>query len=385
MILTLILTGCQDEPLNDPYPQFMSDEKIFFSAFTSSPKHLDPAISYTQDEAIFTFEIYEPPLQYHYLKRPYELVPLTTVKMPSVKYINQEGKEINELSDNVAYSIYTIEIKPNIFYQEHPAFAKMPGTEEYRYHHMAPSELKGIHSIKDFEYTGTRELSANDYIYEIKRLADPSVNSPIFGVMVNYIVGFKEFNENLQIKRAKDKSFINLNDIPLEGVKLINPYTYEIKLKGKYPQFKHWLAMPFFSPIPWEAMKFYSQPLLQKRNITLDWFPVGTGPFILAENNPNMIMILDKNKNFHGETYPEEGEPGDEAAGYLINKGKPLPLVDKLVFVLEKEGIPYWNKFLQGYYDLSLITNIHLIIFRRRGMSKYAFRNRVFSNFSCPV
>ena len=68
-------------------------------------------------------------------------------------------------------------------------------------------------------------------------------------------------------------------------------------------------------------------------------------------------MVLERNPNFHGETYPCEGEPGDRAAGLLADCGKPLPLIDKAVFSREKESIPYWNKFLQGYYDASGISS----------------------------
>ena len=68
---------------------------------------------------------------------------------------------------------------------------------------------------------------------------------------------------------------------------MIDRYHYQIKLKGFYPQFIYWLAMPFFAPIPWEAVYFYSQKGMAERNITLDWYPVGTGPYMLTENNPN--------------------------------------------------------------------------------------------------
>lgn len=357
IILTaLLLAGCGDEPMNDPYPQFKNGEKILYTAFTERPKHLDPAISYSADEATFTYQIYEPLLQYHYLKRPFQLIPLTTTAMPEIRYLDDKGNEVSQNADNVAFSVYRIQIKPNILYQDHPAFAKEPGTDHYYYHNLTADDVAGKHSINDFKEKATRELVAQDYIYEIKRLADPAVNSPIYGVLENYIVGFKSFSENLKKREASEGPFIDLRSVNLEGVKEIDKYTFEITVQGKYPQFLQWLAMPFFAPIPWEAAKFYSQPVLQKRNITLDWYPIGTGPFVLAENNPNMIMILDKNKNFHGETFPEEGEPGDEALGYLINKGKPLPLVDKVVFVLEKEDIPYWNKFLQGYYDQSGVS-----------------------------
>jgi oligopeptide transport system substrate-binding protein len=32
-----------------------------------------------------------------------------------------------------------------------------------------------------------------------------------------------------------------------------------------------------------------------------------------------------------------------------------MPFIDRVVFTREKESIPYWNKFLQGYYDISAI------------------------------
>jgi ABC-type transport system substrate-binding protein len=37
----------------------------------------------------------------------------------------------------------------------------------------------------------------------------------------------------------------------------------------------------------------------------------------------------------------------------LDDAGRTLPLVSRAVYGLEKESIPRWNKFLQGYYDLS--------------------------------
>jgi ABC-type transport system substrate-binding protein len=64
-------------------------------------------------------------------------------------------------------------------------------------------------------------------------------------------------------------------------------------------------------------------------------------------------MVLERNPHYKGEAYPGEGEPGDAEAGLLADAGKALPFIDKVTFVLEKEQIPYWNKFLQGYYDAS--------------------------------
>lgn len=109
--------------------------------------------------------------------------------------------------------------------------------------------------------------------------------------------------------------------------------------------------------MPWEADKFHSQPGMAQKNLTLDWYPIGTGPYMLTENNPNARMVLTRNPNFRGEAYPCEGESGDRDAGLLADCGKTMPFLDKVVFTREKEQIPYWNKFLQGYYDASGIAS----------------------------
>jgi oligopeptide transport system substrate-binding protein len=84
---------------------------------------------------------------------------------------------------------------------------------------------------------------------------------------------------------------------------------------------------------------------------------VGTGAYMLTENNPNARMVLERNPNFRGEPYPAEGEAGDREAGLLADAGRMMPFIDKVVFSREKEGIPYWNKFLQGYFDSSAIPS----------------------------
>jgi hypothetical protein len=58
---------------------------------------------------------------------------------------------------------------------------------------------------------------------------------------------------------------------------------------------------------------------MAEKNLTLDWYPVGTGPFMLTENDPNSRMVLERNPNFHGETYPcgRAGRRGGGAARRL--------------------------------------------------------------------
>ncbi|MCB1986592.1 MAG: ABC transporter substrate-binding protein, partial [Nitrosomonas sp.] len=309
------------------------------------------------NEIQFTAQIYQPPLQYHYLKRPFTLIPYTAAEMPVITYYDHDDYPLpsDVEVDDIAYTQYEITIRPGVYYQPHPAFATNEHNE-WLYHQLDDKALATIYKLSDFPETGSRELKAQDYAYQIKRLAHPKLHSPIYGLMADYIMGLRDYAGVLRSAQSSQQGkehFLNLNEYPLEGVDIVDDYTYRIKINGKYPQFIYWLAMPFFAPIPWEADVFYSQKSLIEKNITLDWYPVGTGPYMLTENNPNLRMVLEKNPNFFGEFYPEEGMPADYENGLLVDAGKPIPFIDKIVYSREREGIPRWNKFLQGYYDAS--------------------------------
>ena len=360
LCLLLLCTGCDNSPWNNPYPNQDSAKNIYYDSFSERPKHLDPVSSYSSNEYVFLGQIYEPPLQYHFLKRPYELIPLTAIELPKPELFDKKGQLLEEDANlgTIDRVKYKISIKPDILYQPHPAFAKN-ASGKYLYHDLNTQKLSNIHALSDFDTVGTRKLLAKDYVYQIKRMAHPRVHSPISGLMAKYILGLNDFAEELS-KIEKDNpgtSFIDLNDYELPGARVIDDTTFEITLSQKYPQFLYWLSMSFFAPMPWEADYFYSQAGMTEKNITLDWYPVGTGPFMLSENNPNLRMVLERNPNFRGEAFPSEGESGDQASGLLDDASKKMPFIDKAIYSLEKESIPAWNKFLQGYYDTSGIVS----------------------------
>jgi ABC-type transport system substrate-binding protein len=352
----LLLTACGHPP-NNPYPAENAGQNILYSSFEERPKHLDPARAYASNEYEFIAQIYEPLLQYAYLKRPYQLEPLAAEAMPKVTYLDQELQPLplDAPEERIAYSEYDLLLRKGIFYQPHPAFAQ---TTDHRflYHALNETELSKIQTLTDFTETATREVTAEDYLYQIKRLVHPETHSPIAEMMKGYIVGLKE-TENLMARdfkaRPNKSGFFDIRGYPVEGVQVIDPHHFKIRIHGKYPQFLFWLAMPFFSPMPWEAEAFYAQPGLMAKNMILDWFPVGSGAYMLTENNPNRRMVLVKNPNYHEARYPTEGEPNDATEGYLQDAGRLLPFIDQVIFTLERETIPYWNKFLQGYYDAS--------------------------------
>lgn len=342
---------------NDPYPAAELGQNVLYSAFTERPKHLDPVQSYSEDEAVFLYQIVEPPLEYDYLKRPYELRE-GSAYMPVVRRHDAAGRELPAEADAtaVATSVYEIRVKPGQLYQPHPAFARR-ADGSLRYLDLRPEDLKGVRGLGDFAETGTRELVAADFVHQIKRLAHPRLHSPIFELMAEYIPGLKTLQAQIAEAARKEPGWLDLTRFELPGVEVVDDHTYRITLQGSYPQFIYWLTMPFFSPVPPEVDRFFGQPGMAERNLTLDWWPVGTGPYMLVENNPNARMVLARNPNYHGDSYPCEGEQGDEAEGLLADCGKPLPFIDRVVFTREREGIPYWNKFLQGYYDASGVSS----------------------------
>ncbi|NNG14203.1 MAG: peptide ABC transporter substrate-binding protein, partial [Gammaproteobacteria bacterium] len=177
VFVALWLGGCGEANWNNPYPAAENEANILYSSFDERPKHLDPAVSYSSTEYEFIAQIYTPPLQYHYLKRPYMLIPLAAAKMPAVRYLDGEGQELPATSDaaDIAFSEYTVEIRPGIRYQPHPAFAR-DEQGEFLYHALSEQQLEPVYTLADFAQTGTRELVAEDFVYQIKRLAHPGLH-----------------------------------------------------------------------------------------------------------------------------------------------------------------------------------------------------------------
>ena len=357
-----LLAGC-DHISNNPHRSGEERTNTFFTAFQErSPKYLDPTASYSLDETPYTYAIFEPLYRFHYLKRPYEVVPRAAEAIATPRYYDKQGRELpaDAPGADIAESVYDIKLKKGILYAPHPAFAK-DDAGNYRYHALTEKDLGDKRTPFDFEQQGTRELTAHDYVYAIKRLATTRIKSPSFSPMAEHIKGLKEYGELITKEDEKLRNgkpltdrnlpFLDFRQFPLAGAEALDDYTVRIRLDGKYPQFKYWLTMSFFSPVPWEADKFYAQPGMAERNLGMNYWPVGTGPYMLTEYQENRRHVLSRNPNFRGEPYPCEGEKTDQAAGLLADCGKPTPFIDKVVFTIEKEKIPHKTKFLQGYYD----------------------------------
>jgi ABC-type transport system substrate-binding protein len=360
LFVAVSLAACN----NSPWPDGAERENTLFNTFDErSPRYLDPVASYSNPETVYAFQIYEPLYAYHYLKRPYELIPKTAEAVVHPVFLDKDGKRLPDdaPAEQIAESVHDIRIKPGILFAPHPALAK-DGQGRYRYHQLTREQLGDKRSPWAFEHQGTRELTAADYEYAFKRHATPRIETPIYGIFSEYVIGLKDYRkliaeENKKLlaglpEDARDKPFLDFRKWPLEGVKAIDKYTLRIRIKGKYPQWKYWLALTFSSPLPWEADAFYAQPGMSENSLSLNQWPLGTGAYMMTEYVQDRRHVMKRNPNYRGEPYPCEGSAEDKAAGFLRDCGKTMPFIDSIVSVIVKEKVPRKEMFKQGYLDV---------------------------------
>jgi ABC-type transport system substrate-binding protein len=324
----LLASGCS----NDPYPAAERDDKIYYTSFAEPPKTLDPAVAYAVTDHVVTGSVFDTLLEYHYLRRPYELIPGLAEAVPKA-----ETKPNGHLS-------YRFKLRPGILFHVDACFALGEAGRQ------------------------TREVRAADVAFQLTRLADPLVNSPVASTFGD-VQGFAAFAKRLVAMRKADPGFAGLpvhrqyeRAGGIEGILVHGDYDLEVVLSQPNPQILYWFAMPFTTPMPWEAVAYYDgkdgRPNLADR-------AVGTGPFRLALYEKHHRFVLERNKAWYGRAPANAAAPGavfpsdiakaDIEAGRIdpAYAGRPLPFLDQIRFTREKESIPDFNKFLQGYYDAS--------------------------------
>jgi ABC-type transport system substrate-binding protein len=299
-ILTVFgLTGCSR---SSPKNAKDANEMVLHHVLYTKVRSLDPLSIRDVYSATIIFQICEPLYQYHFLKRPYMLVPLLAEDMPVI-------------SDDRC--TYTIKIKKGVRFQDDACFKDGKG----------------------------RELKAGDFVYQLKRIANVKNVSENWSLFDNRIVGLNEFREYTKTcKTQADVDYFR----PVEGLQIPDDYTLIIKLVKPWPQIVGVaLADQASMPVSKEAVDYYGKDIIAH--------PVGTGPFKLSAWDRASYIELVRNPNFRGETYPAEGEPVDKEAGYLDDAGKPIPFADKVTWTIIEEYQPAWLLFLQGKLDVSVV------------------------------
>jgi len=284
VLSTLVLfSGCTKKGAN---------ERVLHVTAGADVKGFDPMMSSDVGSAAQICKIYEGLLAYHWLKVPYELIPNLAEEMPT---ISQDGMT------------YTFKIRKGVLFQDDAAF---PGG-------------KG------------RELTAEDFVYSIKRLADSKNQSTGWWLLDGKIKGLNEWREkNGKLPAAN-------YDEEVEGLKAIDKYTLQFQLAKVFPQFLYALAMPFTFAVAKEVVEKYKGEFINH--------PVGTGPYVLPVFDQGKRLTFTKNPTFREKFYPTDSSP--EFKDFLKDAGKKLPLIDKIVVDVIVESQPAWLKFNKGEVD----------------------------------
>jgi ABC-type transport system substrate-binding protein len=271
--------------------------KTFRYALKIAETGFDPVAISDLYSSTLIANIFDAPLAYDFLARPVKLVPNTLAAMPEV------------LEDG---TLYRLRVKP------------------------------GIHFADDAAFKGAkRELTAEDYVYSIKRLFDPRKRSPNLYQLEGNIAGMDE----VLAKARRDNRFDY--DAPVEGLRALDRYTFQVRLKQPNYNFLHYLAYCNLTcAVAREVIETYADRTGEH--------PVGTGPYRLAFWKRSSKMVFEANPNYREEYFDGEPAPDDARARQVLaqNKGKRLPMAPRVEVSVIEEAQPRWLAFLNEEHEL---------------------------------
>lgn len=262
-------------------------DKVLRMFLSTSETGLDPAAASDIATLSLLENIFDPLLRYDYLARPVKLRPNTATAMPE---ISNDGRT------------YTFHLRPGIHFTDDPAF-------------------KG----------GKREMTAQDYVYSIKRLYDPTLKSPWSYMFDGKIEGDEALKSGFNI------------DTPVTGLQALDRHTLRIRLKAPDNNFLFYMATPASGVVAREVIEAYPS---QAGN-----HPVGTGPFLVKEWKRSDRIVLQANPY---STAVFHATPGNDPESQAIAKsleGKRLPRVDRVEVKIAEEFQGRMLGFLNGEYD----------------------------------
>ena len=271
---------------------------------TGRIRGFDPALVMDVPSVQAISRIYEGLVQYAYLERPYRVEPLLAESLPTV---SSNGLD------------YTFRIRQGIRFQDDACFTNTAG--------------RG------------RELTASDFVYSLKRIADLKVGSSGYWTLRGHIAGLDDY-------RAASADAARNVAVPVEGLQVRDPYTLRIRLTAPFPALLWMLAMNYAYAVPHEAVEYYGAEFVNH--------PVGTGPYILKAWIQNYKLEFARNPAWKTmgrvDRYPATGEARDAAAGLLRDAGQPIPFIDRIEQYVVGDPSTQWLLFLAGRFDVSTIS-----------------------------
>jgi len=277
--------------------------KVLRIALASRENNFDPAQISDVISAALVASLFDAPLAFDHLAKPARLKP-NTAALP----------EVNE-----DFTRFVFTLKPGTFFPDHPAFKGQP-----------------------------RELVAADYVYSIKRYYDPVTRSP---VLFHYegagLLGLSE------LRRAAIEQKVPFNyDVPVEGLRVLDRYRFEIRLSKPAPRLVYVLAnLSLAGALAREVVELDPASIGDR--------PVGTGPFRLGAWTRGAKIVFERNPAYRQAVYDAQANPGDTAAEAqsVRFRGRKLPFLDRVELTIVEEAQPRWLSFLNGQIDMVAVPN----------------------------
>ncbi|MGZ5035810.1 MAG: ABC transporter substrate-binding protein [Usitatibacter sp.] len=270
--------------------------KVFRYAFPIAESSFDPQKVSDLYSNIVNGAMFDAPLKYDYLARPLKLKPNTLAAYPE---ITDGGRT------------YTMRVKPGIYFNDDPAFNGRK-----------------------------RELTAADYVYTMKRLFDPKLAAPLLAEVEGYLVG-----SDAILAKARKANKLDYDE-PIEGLKALDRYTWQIRFNQPYYIFVYDLA-------DCRVSCAVAREVVERYGDDIGSHPVGTGPYRLAFWKRSSKMVFEANPGFREEYF--DGEPApDDAEGQAIlarQKGKRLPMIGRVEVAIIEESQPRWLAFQNEQMD----------------------------------
>lgn len=271
--------------------------KVLRYAFLVAETGFDPVQINDLYSSIILGQIFDPPFTYDFLSRPAKVKPNTSAGMPEVS------------ADGLTW---TIRLRPGITFSDDPAFNGRK-----------------------------RELTAQDYVYSLKRHFDPKSKSPNVYLVDKLIVGMDP------LRQAALKGGRFDYDREVEGLRALDRYTYRIRLTEPSPNLLYYLTYcNLMCAVAREVIEAAGDKSMER--------PVGTNAFRLAQWKRSSRMVLERNPNYREDFYDEQPPEGDSIKQAIAAKlkGRRLPMVDRVEVYVIEEPQPRWLAFLNGEHDM---------------------------------
>ncbi|MDZ7591116.1 MAG: ABC transporter substrate-binding protein [Rubrivivax sp.] len=296
--LTWLLPAAAADTSTAPAAAPPPGARVFKLALAGSENGFDPAQVSDVTSAALVGSLFDAPLTYDLLARPMKLKPRTAAALPEV---------------NADHTHFVIRLRRGIRFPDDPAFKGQP-----------------------------RELTAADDVYSIKRYCDPATRSPtLFQYQNAGLLGLSELRTRVIETRTPFPY-----DQEVEGLRVVDRYTFEIRTARPAPRLPYVLATPALAGA-------VAREVVEGNPARAMEHPVGTGPFRLADWKRRSRIVLERNP-VHDAVYDEQPAAGDAQGAAIAERfrGRKLPMLDRVEVSIIEESQPRWLAFLNAEIDL---------------------------------